>query len=330
MGKRTIGVLVTILILSMVVSIGCPGRVRKPAPAPGPAANVPAIPDVINKGAGVEPELLVYDADKKKVVSMKMEDYIQGVVAAEMEPDWEVEALAAQAILARTFTLAKIADKGVLPNRQAHASTNEEEFQAYDARKINNNVREAVKKTRGKVLVSNGQFINAWFHAYSGGKTATAEEGLGYKEKPTPYIAVIDDTSLEKGVPPEERAWSATVSMDEIRAAVKKATGKDPGKVDRIEITEKGPSGRATKLKIGDVEVSGPAFRLAIGSKDVKSMLIDEIKVAADKATFRGRGFGHGVGMSQWGARVLAKQGKPADEIVSRYFKNVQLVTMWQ
>ncbi|NLC08065.1 MAG: SpoIID/LytB domain-containing protein [Syntrophomonadaceae bacterium] len=323
--KSSLAVFLTLFLSCIFILAGC----DQPQQKPGGQTALPAIPGPINKGAGVEPELLVYLDDQKRVQSMPMEQYIQGVVAGEMEPDWPENALAAQAILARTFTLQKIAENNTLENRNAHASTNEKEFQAYDASKINDRIKNAVEKTRGQVLVHNGNYIRAWFHAYSGGKTATAQEGLDFTQEPTPYIQSIDDSSFDQGIPAEVRNWTASFSLDRVRTAVRQVTGKDPGAVTSIEIVKRSESGRAATLRVNNTEVNGNDFRLALDSTALKSTLITDIKIANGKAVFQGKGYGHGVGMSQWGARVMAEQGKKPEEIALNYFRNCQVVKLW-
>ena len=76
-------------------------------------------------------------------------------------------------------------------------------------------------------------------------------------------------------------------------------------------------------------EVSAPAFRLQIGASDLKSTLIDSIEMTDDGITFTGSGFGHGVGMSQWGAYAMAEQGASAEEIIQHYYTGVDLVELW-
>ena len=322
-GAKSKGAVLFFCLLLIVA--GC---AKKPQTKIAPPS-APAIPAPINKGAGVEPELLVYFHEKGTVKSMPIEEYLQGVVAGEMEPDWPENALAAQAILARTFTLEKIAEKGKLENRNAHASTDEKEFQAYDASKINDRIKNAVEKTRGKVLVYDDAFIKAWFHAYSGGKTATARDGLSYTQTPTPYIQSIDDSQFDPYIPPEVKTWKAEFSLDTLRSAVKEATGNDPGKITSLAIGATNASGRVDTLKINALDVPANALRMALGSTVFRSTMLTEAKITRGKAVFAGKGYGHGVGMSQWGARVMAEQGKSPEEIAQYYFRNVRLVDLW-
>ncbi len=317
--RQTIAVI--LLVLSLLVSC----RVnRRPAPSKG----APAIPKAISRGANKEPNLKVYVKETGKIKTMPLEEYICGVVAAEMDPTWPLEALAAQAILARTFTLEKIAREGGVPSRGAHASTDIEEFQAYDASRINDRVREAVRRTRGVVVAYNGRFIRAWFHANSGGKTATAADGLAFNKEPTPYIISVDDPISLEAAPAKDRVWTASFSKAEIRKALEKI-GQNPGSFDKVTIASRSDSGRVAAFRIGRATVSGPALRLALGSTKLKSTLIDEIEVKGDRIVFKGKGYGHGVGMSQWGAKGRAEQGAKAADIIKVYFHNVTLHQIW-
>ena len=93
-----------------------------------------------------------------------------------------------------------------------------------------------------------------------------------------------------------------------------------------MEIVEKGPSGRATKIKFGDAVVSAPALRLALGNDKMRSTLLTGISLQGGNIVMQGKGYGHGVGMSQWGARALAEQGKSPQEIIKYFFKDVEIV----
>jgi stage II sporulation protein D len=80
---------------------------------------------------------------------------------------------------------------------------------------------------------------------------------------------------------------------------------------------------------MGKATVSAPEFRLAIGSTKLKSTLIDSIVVTGDKVTFKGKGYGHGVGMSQWGAKGRAEQGAKAEDIINAYFRGIEVFKIW-
>ena len=146
--------------------------------SPGKAAAdlVPA--RLARNGEGV-PVLKVYDVKNEKLEELSVEEYLPAVLAGEMAGDWPLEALKAQAILARTFVLQFVTEKKSR-YEGADISTDIEEAQAYDAAGVNERIRQAVAETRGMVLNAGGELPYAWFHAHSGGLTARAKEGLDY------------------------------------------------------------------------------------------------------------------------------------------------------
>jgi stage II sporulation protein D len=238
-----------------------------------------------------------------------------------MDPTWPLEALRAQAIVARTFTLKKM-EEGV-PKRNTQASTDPNEFQAYNASRVNDRVKQAVKDTRGQIVLYRGQPINAWFHASSGGITASAAEGLGYKKEATPYVAPKNDLQAEP-----TQTWFRTFSNDQVSRAAA-AVGVEVGYVTSIKIGRKGPSGRTETLIINEKEVPAPSFRVALGATEMKSTLLDSVSMSGDSVVMKGRGYGHGVGMSQWGAWLMSQRGKSAEEIVKYYYSNVEIEKQW-
>lgn len=276
-----------------------------------------------------EPVITLYDNSTGQKKEIKFEEYIAGVVAAEMEPTWPVEALSAQATLARTFTLHKIKYEKGVPQHGTDVSTSTEEFQAFDPTRITPRVREAVKKTRGKVIRYQGRYIRAWFHSNAGGKTATALEGLAFKKEPTPYIKSVSDPG-QKVAKSKDKTWKASFSLEEVRAAVLKQSGKDPGVIASAAIVKKGPSGRAEMVRLGNTKVSGSVLRIGLGPERMRSTLLDRFEIKGGMLHMAGRGYGHGVGMSQWGAYYMAKQGKPYTDIIHHYFKDVTIDKIWR
>lgn len=273
-----------------------------------------------------EPEISVYMHKTGETKTMKLEEYLEGVVAGEMRNDWDVEALAAQAIIARTYTLQAL-EKGERTSTGAQASTDIEEFQAYNADAVNERIKEAVKRTRGKIAAYQGRPIKGWFHASAGGKTALAKEGLDYKYEEPPYIQSV--ASPDEPAPEDIREWEAAFSKEDVLAAVNKE-GHELKSIQSIKIGQSGPSGRAVTLLINDAaEVSAPRLRLALGSTKMKSTLLDEIEIEGDQVLFEGKGYGHGVGMSQYGALNMARSGKKAEDIVRAYFKDIQIEKRW-
>lgn len=318
-------VLFTIIVTIMIIT-GCVQK--EPSKKPSKKRILPQIPQKISRGKGKEPKLVVYNIDKREREEMNLEDYVTGVVAGEMENYWPEEALAAQAILARTYVLEFITDKGGSKYGNADISTDFEEAQAWNPDNINDKIKRAVKSTRGKVVTHKGKYIKAWFHSHSGGMTSTAKEGLNFKEKEPPYIKIVKSPD-EKSGPAGKKTWISSFSKDELRRNINNNLGVDPGDISEVKIVKRGPSGRAIKIKIGNKIFPASDLRIALGSMDMRSTLLTSLKVDNGKIVMKGKGFGHGVGLSQWGANVMAKKGKSADEIIKHYFKDIEIVKLW-
>lgn len=275
-----------------------------------------------------EPIISLYLAGSGETENIRMEDYIAGVVAAEMEPSWPVNALGAQAILARTFTM-----ENINAGRKLHgadASTNHEEFQAYDPSRINGQVMEAVEKTRGQVITHRDQYVRGWFSACCGGVTAAPGEGLADKNEKIAYLAPNIKDGCLSVTTPENKHWTAEIPLAQVRSMVQEITGQDPGPVSSAEIANKGPSGRAADLKLGSVLVPAADLRLAAGADQMRSTLLSAFKVAGDKLVVEGAGFGHGVGLCQWGAKKMAAEGKSAQDIIEFYYQDVDIQDLWE
>ncbi len=276
---------------------------------------------------GNEPDITVFMHETGEKKTMKMEEYITGVVAGEMKVDWPIEALAAQAILARTFTIQAIEEKGGVPARGTQASTDIKEFQAYSAKAVNENVKKAIDMTRGMVITYQGKPIQAWFHASAGGITATAKEGLAYREDEPPYIQSVQ--SPDDLAPADVQNWTASFTKREVMDVLTKL-GKTVNRIENIEIGKKGPSGRSTTILINkNIEVSAPELRVGLDSTKLKSMLLDRVEDRGDEIVFSGKGYGHGVGMSQWGANKMATTGIKPEDIIGKYFKDVIIEKRW-
>lgn len=289
-------------------------------------ANLPKLPERLEIGKNGVPTLSVYDVSEKKASDMDIESYVMGVVAGEMKNDWPLEALKAQAILARTFVLKFCQDK-TSKYDGADISTDVAEAQAYAPKSVNARVRQAVDETRGMALSWQGEYPNAWFHAHSGGMTELPSVALEYKGGDPEYLKPAASEESDRA-PDNVKAWTATFT----RAQVAKAcadTGVRVGTVKTVELGEKGESGRAKAILVNGEAVSAPSFRLQIGANRLKSTLIDSVTLEGDAVTFRGRGFGHGVGLSQWGAYQMAGEGRTAQQILQRYFPGVGIAELW-
>ncbi|GMA99072.1 stage II sporulation protein SpoIID [Pelosinus sp. IPA-1] len=305
-----------------------------PSPAPKPAPEVPA-PSPVEPIPGVEllnvnnyknePTITVWIADKGSVESMMLEKYLEGVVAKEMLPDWPIEALAAQAITSRTLTLHAIEAGTIKRLHHADVSTSKEELQAYAPELVNENVKEAVRRTRGQVLVYAGGLINAIYSSCNGQIAATKEESFPKEiPTPTPYFQPVTDQCFQYA-PEKEKNWEVKIPGNEVAAAI----GYHGNPAD-IRILEKGPSGRILTIGAGNQKIFGAEFRKAVGYDRLRSTLITEMNYDGQNFVFKGMGWGNGVGLCQWGAYTYAQQGKTAEDIVKAYYVGVDVIKLWQ
>lgn len=268
----------------------------------------------------VEPVLKVYDTKSKSIISMGLEDYIQGVIAGEMFNDWPLESLKAQAILARTYTLYYLQNLSS-KYEGADISNDVTEAQAYDASKINENITRAVKETEGLVILNDGELIETWFHSNSGGKTTTAKNGLNYLDEENYTTQVNSPETSENS---ENYTWTISFTKSEVLSALREM-GVSVSTISKFTVGEKDTSGRALTLKVGETEFSASTFRLKIGSTKMKSTMLTDIVVSTNAINLTGIGYGHGVGMSQWGAKIMAEKGKTYADIINHYFDNIEI-----
>ncbi len=317
--------LVLILMLCALSSACASGSAGAPSATAVPPR--PAVLDELPLDENKLPLINVYLTDASTVAEMDIETYVCGVLAGEMPSDWPLEALKSQAILARTFVLKFVSEKSSRYGG-ADISTDITEAQAYDAEAVNETIRQAVNETRGQVLLtSSGELPYAWFHAHSGGTTALAREALGWN-KPEPAYTQVMDGLDSKDAPAEAIAWEANFTIaDFLRAC--RATGVPCETARSVTIGEKGPSGRAVTLLVDGVSVPAPELRIALGSTVMRSTLLDEVRVTDGNIFMAGRGYGHGVGMSQWGAYALAQDGMSGEDIAAYYFKGLSVATLW-
>lgn len=288
-------------------------------------AKTPRLPEKLKLDDNGVPVLNVYDLNDERTMQMDIESYLEGVLAGEMRSDWPEEALKAQAILARTFVLKFVETKDSV-YENADISTDVTEAQAYAPKLVDDRIRAAVAATRGEIVSYDGEIANTWFHAHSGGRTELPTVSLDYKENP-PYTESVDGMESEEA-PEGVKEWQATFTRDEIREAMKEA-GVPVKSVQTVAVGDTGASGRAQTLEIGGKTVSAATLRIRLGADKLKSTLITNIETNGDEITFTGKGYGHGVGMSQWGAYAMAKDGQDAKQIIDHYYKDVAIEKLW-
>lgn len=315
--KKLLSVLLACLLTAACAAQGEPDL---PSPSPTLALELP------RNGEGV-PTLSVYVTAQETIIPMDLETYVAGVVAGEMKNDWPLEALKAQAILARTFVLRFVSEKESR-YEGADISTDIEEAQAYDESAVNDRVRQAVEETAGLVLLTPGGTLPyTWFHAHSGGMTAPAREGLGWKEAEPAYTLVTEGLESDEA-PAEARAWAADFPVSTFINACRK-TGADVTGAGKVSVLERGESGRALTLSVDGAQVSAPELRLALGSTVMRSTLLTELSSDGQTVHMAGKGYGHGVGMSQWGAYALAMDGLTGEDIALHYYNGLSVARLW-
>ncbi len=266
-----------------------------------------------------------------EIESIGLDEYLYGVVSAEMPASFEIEALKAQAVVARTYTIYKIRTESgkhegadICDNSaccQAWISK-ENRFARWEesSREANwDKIVEAVNSTQGKIVTYNGEPINAFFHSNSGGKTETTANvwgGTGY-----PYLQAVE-TAGENAYSQysSEVTLTKQTFIDKIKEKHQNFT-IDFNAEDAIKILEYTDGNRVKKIKIGNLELSGVEVRTIIGLKSANFT----VKVEGENIKFEVIGYGHGVGMSQTGADSMAKTGSNYEEIIKHFYTGVEI-----
>ena len=263
----------------------------------------------------------LFDIKSQTFKQINLEKYLEGVVAGEINNDAPIEALKAQAVLARTFTLKFIKDDKS-KYEGADISTDITESQAYNPDNINDNIRQAVAETKDLTVFYNDEYINAWFHSNSGGYTSFAKNGLNFSGDEPPYIKSIKTNETSNNT--KNYKWYYTFTKDDILTTLRNMK-INISSISTFKIGQKDNSGRSKTFIIGGKEISANNFRLNIGSTKMKSTLITNIIINENSIYFEGQGYGHGVGLSQEYAIVLANEGKNYKEIISYFFKDIEI-----
>jgi stage II sporulation protein D len=235
-----------------------------------------------------------------------------------MSPQWPSEALKSQAVAARTYALYQ-KEKNRDKDYDVYASTSSQVYGGFGVEK--ETTTRAVNDTRGKVLRHRGNLILAYFHANSGGVT---EDAKNVWTADVPYLKSIrDDFSAQA----PNTHWNKYVDLVSISQSLR-AKGVDVDTIVELIPTAISPSGRVRNIRIrhnrGQTTLSGNHFRIKVDPKLIKSTLFT-IRRSGNGISFYGKGYGHGVGMSQWGAYQMAKAGHPYTNILRYYYSGVEI-----
>lgn len=300
------------------------------------------IKDVIEKNEKNKEEVYDYGKYNKirllhsstgEVEELDLDMYLLGVVSSEMPVNFEEEALKAQAVVARTYTIYKIVNGSKHENAdicddpkccQAWISKNDRLNKWKEEERENNwlKIENAVNTTKGKIITYEGKPINAFFHANSGGTTDTATAVWGGTNYP--YLQAVQTSGEDTYT---QYSSLLSISKEEFISKIKKYHSDfsiDFNKENQIEILEYTEGNRVKTIKIGNVNLSGTEIRNIFGLKSAKF----EIKIQDNNVKFNVIGYGHGVGMSQTGADSMAKQGKSYEEIIKHYYTNVEIMNV--
>lgn len=243
--------------------------------------------------------------------NVDLEQYLYSVVGAEAVSTWPIEALKAQAVAARSYALYKrktesnsLYDVDTTIGTQVYKGLDTEYTTTH----------EAVNSTAGQIMTYNNSVILAAFHSSSGGHTENVED---IWTSPLPYLRGVIDYDQESPV----FEWNKDFTLSQFSNLL----GIGVGSIKTMIPEEVTPQGRVVKMKIvgdrGETEVTGAKIRQVL---DLRSTLF-RIQASGDRISVHGRGFGHGLGLSQWGAYHLAKQGVDYYRILAHYYQNARL-----
>ena len=258
---------------------------------------------------------LLRNGDGIAVVNeVPLEDYVAGVVRAEAGERWPLEALRAQAVAIRTYA---IHHRVLGAGKPYHlvASTAHQQF----AGRVPSTspIWTAVTETAGQILLWEGEPFPAFYHTDSGGFTEDPRTVFAAKNMPA-----LRPVRCEFSAGSPHYYWTLDVKLPDL-AEMLRRQDVAVGAVTAIEVTERALSLRATWVTVhgtrGSVRLRGNDFRRAIGYDTLKSTLF-AVAVQGDVAQFAGRGYGHGVGLCQWGAKAMAEQGYSARQILEFYY----------
>ena len=276
----------------------------------------------------------VYRTADNKVEEINIEDYVCGVVANEMPVNFDSEALKAQAVASRTYVTSKLINKCTLNDEadvcdsthcQVYTSKEERIGKWEDGKGEENwnKIQEAVKATEGKVLTYNGELVlYPQFFSTSSGKTENSQD---INWGAIPYLKSVDS-------PGEEIAPKFTsennVSINTLVAKINEKYPKSGVNLDNVannmKIISRSDAGGVKEIKVGNETINGTDFRFLLGLNSTNF----SYEIDGDTIIFTCKGYGHGVGMSQWGANVMGKNGSSYDEILKHYYTGVDISTL--
>jgi stage II sporulation protein D len=272
----------------------------------------------------------VFFPDQGEIRDMLLEEYILGVVAGEMPVSYNLEALKAQAVAARTYTLYSIRHGGCNSNPNADVCTNSSCCQTYrsDA-KLRRSwgdtytykysvIAKAVMDTAGEVMLYNGKVINAMYHAASGGWTENSENVYGNKFA---YLRSVESPHEIGSRQTGQQTYGRKEFADRVNGA-RPTANMDPDKLEeQLKVVSLFPSGRVEKLQLNEDVVTGRIAKKLFGLDSA----MFTVEITDSQVIFHTKGFGHGVGMSQAGANGMAADGADYKTILTHYYTGITI-----
>jgi stage II sporulation protein D len=248
------------------------------------------------------------------------EDYIKGILYHEASHYWPQEALKAQAVVCRTYAEYQIRNSRL----KDYDVTSDVYSQVYGGQTSERyRTNKAVEDTRGTVLVYKGELFPAYYHATCAGRTEDAAELWDINIEPLKGVRCGFCTESP------HFNWHYVLTKEELGEKLKSA-GYATGNIKDIVIAERNKSGRIANLKIlsdaKELLISGKDFRSAIGPNLIRSTNF-EVAIAGEDVVFEGLGWGHGVGLCQWGAYFMAKAGYKYDQILKYYYPGADIAS---
>lgn len=287
------------------------------------------------KGDGIYVEgkdvVKVYNTTTKKIEEIELEDYVIGVVAAEMPANFEVEALKAQSVAARTYYFSKRLNPCTQGNgaeicNSTHCQayiTKEDRISKWASSEAEANwqkISDAVNGTKGQVLVYDGEILKyPQFFSTSSGKT---ESSIDVFASDVPYLKSVESPGEEisnryeilKNIP-------LTSFVDTINNKYSDAKVTSGNIKNEVVILSKTEGGAVKEIKLGNKTIKGTEFR-TLFSLNSANFTID---YSGSEVIIKCMGYGHGLGMSQWGANVMGKAGSKYDDILLHYYTDVDI-----
>lgn len=252
-----------------------------------------------------------------EIKTIELEEYIIGVVACEMPASFELEALKAQAVASRTYVLERMQYnkeydiKDSISNQCYHDKEKLKEKWKNNYEKYYLKIKQAVFQTKSEYLTYEDKIIKTFFFSTSNGKTENVEDVFSQKLE---YLRSVE-SPWDKKVKPYEKSVEMTKKEFLTKLNIKGQT------LESIKIMSKTDSGRIKYIKINNTTIKGTKFRTLLGIRSTDA----SIEINEDSVLIITRGYGHGVGMSQYGANEMAKQNKSYKEILFHYYTGVEL-----